>query len=651
MVRLTSALSLLAVLGSAPSQATEVPDVAPASFTLEGSGFGHGVGMSQYGALAMAKAGYDAAGIATFYYPGTTVSPVPDDMDIRVNIDYRKPEISVRTEPLDPTGGAIEVTVNGVATLGGPSDVFRFANEGGAVRVTRIVGEAVTDLGVTAAAVVKWAGTRDPGQAAGGPTVLNVVGPARNFDSPGHRYRYGVVDITPSSTGLNAVNSVRMHDEYLYGIAEVSSSWPDAALQVQTLAARTYALAKFGAGVRKACNCHVDDGAGPYSDQMFAGFAKESGPGGERWVAAVNATQAGPTAGNAILFNGQPITAFYSSSTGGFTHASRDAWGGERPYAQAVPDPWSLTEDNPNRRWTVTVPQQRMAAAFGVGEVRSLAISERYASGVPKAVVATMPDGTQASRSGAALQRALRLKSPYIQSIDGVVGAPLADPGAPAPAVPSAPAPATPGAPPPPPVYETQVALPAGTAVQAPALESYDLTARVAPAQRGRMVWRQQLVGQDWVTIDKARTNRKGRVVFTTKKPWPPGVVTAERLVVVRAGQPIGMSEQITVTVVPSVAPRTVRLIGPTARTAKEGERVVIRARVRPADAGLVVVRQVLTDGQWVNADRARTDARGRVRFVIAKARPAGATYTYRLVVIDRRQAAGASPDITLAVN
>ena len=630
-----------------PAGAAEVPAVAPASFTLQGSGFGHGVGLSQYGALAMAKAGFDPASIATFYYPGTTVAPVPDEMDIRVNVDYRKTEISVRSEPLDPTGGAIEVTVNGVATLGGPTDVFRFTNEGGAVRATRLTGDVPTDLGVAPTVTVRWAGTRAPGQAAGGPTVLNVVGPSRNFGSPGHRYRYGYLDISPNAGALNAVNVVRMHDEYLYGIAEVSSSWPDAAMQVQSMAARTYALAKFTAGVRKACDCHVDDGAGPYSDQMFAGYAKESGPGGERWVGAVNATQSGPTAGNAILFNGQPITAFYSSSNGGFTHASRDAWGGDRPYAQVVPDPWSLTEDNPNRSWSVTVPQQRIAAAFGVGEVRALTIAERYASGVPKAVIATLPDGTQASRSGATLQRALRLKSPYIQSIDGVVGAPLSDPGVPAP--PSvAPVPAPPVEPAP--VYETEVRLAAGPAVEAPALEALELRARVTPAKKGRVVWRQQLVGEEWITIDTARTDRTGRVVFTTKKPWPPGSASTERLLVVRQGAPIGVSEQMTVSVIPSVAPRTVTLTTPTAITVAAGDRVEIAARVRPKQPGLLVVRQGLTDGQWTTLDRARTDDRGRVRFVIRKAKPAGATYTYRLVVIERRQAAGASPEITLTV-
>ena len=111
----------------------------------------------------------------------------------------------------------------------------------------------------------------------------------------GHRYRYGYVDIAPATaaaTTLEVVNSVRIHDEYLLGIGEVSNSWPGAALQAQVLASRTYALAR--TAVRAACRCQVDNGAGPYHDQTFAGWSKESGPLGANWQAAVASTWASP---------------------------------------------------------------------------------------------------------------------------------------------------------------------------------------------------------------------------------------------------------------------------------------------------------------------------------------------------------------------
>lgn len=40
---------------------------------IDGKGFGHGVGLSQWGAQAMAEQGYDAPSILAFYYPGAMV--------------------------------------------------------------------------------------------------------------------------------------------------------------------------------------------------------------------------------------------------------------------------------------------------------------------------------------------------------------------------------------------------------------------------------------------------------------------------------------------------------------------------------------------------------------------------------------------------
>mgnify|MGYP001024151141 CR=1 FL=1 len=93
------ACALLAV----PAQVARADD-PPAQFTLTGAGYGHGVGMSQWGAYGMAKAGYDATGIVTHYYTGTTVSPVQDDMDIRVNLLYKVGSAKLRTEQTYPSG-------------------------------------------------------------------------------------------------------------------------------------------------------------------------------------------------------------------------------------------------------------------------------------------------------------------------------------------------------------------------------------------------------------------------------------------------------------------------------------------------------------------------------------------------------------------
>jgi len=265
------ALSLATGAGlllAAPASADDA--VAPAQFALAGAGWGHGVGMSQWGAYGMAQAGYDATSIVTHYYSGTQVVPVQDDMDIRVALLFQTKRASVRSEALDPTGGAVEVAVGPNVVVGGPLDEFTFTVRDGQVAAQRTAGGQGVDLGVAPTVSIRWAGTRNPGAAAGGPTLLNVARNRENLNTSGHRYRYGSVEIVPVSTKagveLNVVNSVRVHDEYLYGISEVSSSWPEAAMQAQALAARTYGLSKIDSGVRQSCSCHVDDGGGPYYD-------------------------------------------------------------------------------------------------------------------------------------------------------------------------------------------------------------------------------------------------------------------------------------------------------------------------------------------------------------------------------------------------
>ncbi|PLS84614.1 MAG: hypothetical protein CYG60_16995, partial [Actinobacteria bacterium] len=54
-----------------------------------GSGFGHGVGLSQYGAYGRAKAGQGYAQILKSYYPGTSLTRYADDPVVRVLLAQR----------------------------------------------------------------------------------------------------------------------------------------------------------------------------------------------------------------------------------------------------------------------------------------------------------------------------------------------------------------------------------------------------------------------------------------------------------------------------------------------------------------------------------------------------------------------------------
>jgi len=400
-----------------PSTTTPAPAGIPASFSFNGAGSGHGVGMSQWGAYGMAVAGSSAAQIVQHYYTGTTVTPVTDTANIRVNVAHTKPVVYFRSESLARGGGGIEVSVTGApVVVGNASDVFTAKNVGGKVTVTRSRAGVTTLVGTGAGVVVRWSGTRAPGKAGAVATVLDVATSATGLGGTGHRYRYGWLDIAPAAgtpTTLEAVNTVRIHDEYLLGIAEVSSSWPAAALQAQVLAARTYAMVRTAS--RSACRCQVDDGHGPYFDQTFAGWAKESGPSGANWRAAVIATQASATTGRAILSAGKPITAFYFAASGGRTQSVQDVWVSPLPYVQSVADPWSMAAPDPWRAWVPRVrTQAQVAAAFGLPNVVRIDFSSRTVGGGVKVAVAYSSTGTAASLKGELLRTRLSLPSTWV---------------------------------------------------------------------------------------------------------------------------------------------------------------------------------------------------------------------------------------------
>lgn len=389
-----------AVLAGSPTPAEAA--TAPTTFRLSGGGYGHGIGMSQYGALGMAREGRSAAEILTHYYTGTTVTTVRDDMDVRVNLLHAATSATVRSQALDSTGGGVMVSVTGVpSVLGSASDVWTLGVSGSSVVVSR----GSTVLGTGAAVTFRWGGTRSPGAAGTGPTVL-VVG--------GQSYRYGTVDARVVAGRLEVVNSVRLHDEYLRGIGEMPSSWPAAALQAQVQAARAYALNRYAGGVRSSCSCHLYDSV---SDQVFAGWSKESGAYGAQWVAAVAATAKTSVTGYAPTYGGQPVTGYFFSSSGGRTENSEDVWVQALPWARSVDDHWSASATvNPTyASWTRDRTQAEVAAAFGLPDVVRLDLSARTRGGSVDTAVAYSSAGTTATLGGQTLRSRLGLPSAWIR--------------------------------------------------------------------------------------------------------------------------------------------------------------------------------------------------------------------------------------------
>ena len=359
--------------------------------------------------------------------------------------------------------------------------------------------------------------------------VVDVVGPGQDLTT-GSRYGHGAIEVstaTGATASLIVVNIVNLHRDYLQGIAEVVSTWPQAALRAQVIASRSYALYAYAQGVRADCRCHLNDGDAPYFDQTYRGADVVDGVGGANWAKAVDATEVGDTQGRAVLYQGVAIPAFYTASTGGLTMSASDVWGGTYPWAVSVDDSWSLkASENPYRSWSVTVSQSDMAALFGLPEVMRVRVTSRFDSGAPKVLTASAQDGSTARIAGLQLRSNFGLLSPYVTGIGGVTG--------------SAPVP---------PVARS-VTLDVSPAAPKEG-DDVTLTGQVTPQGAGLTVIRQvRYVGQTtWNDRASATTDADGNFSFTIGAITSSGDTYSWRVVVLSGTTIIATSPIRTVTV------------------------------------------------------------------------------------------------------
>lgn len=128
----------------------------------------------------------------------------------------------------------------------------------------------------------------------------------------------------PANINVDGYGSISFEDNYMKGIGEVPSSWGDnggyEALKAQAIVSRTYALAVIGNG---GSICPTE------ACQVYLGYNK-----GGNWERAVNDTKGWVLTDS----GGSPIKAWFSSTTGGFTHSSAAVFGGSTSYAQGIAD-------------------------------------------------------------------------------------------------------------------------------------------------------------------------------------------------------------------------------------------------------------------------------------------------------------------------
>ncbi|HEY6638935.1 MAG TPA: SpoIID/LytB domain-containing protein [Solirubrobacterales bacterium] len=336
-----AALLLALALPAGASARFDSPVVHKAAkaktWVVKGAGFGHGVGMSQYGAYGYAKQGFKYDQILTHYYTGTTIGTTADR--------------SVRVLLRD---GARSVSFRGAGSACGaglsPGKGYAAKRKGSGVVVRNKKGRRIARCGAAMTA-------------AGSPTIT--VGGKGTYR--------GSLEVRASGSSLQAINVVEIED-YVRGVVakESPASWPIEALKAQAVAVRSYALSS---GVRGGNFDLYDD----TRSQAYGGVGAETAKTDQ----AVAATRL-----QVVLYAGTVAQTFFFSTSGGHTEniefSSLGFGQPPVPYLRGVDDPFEAGAGSPYEHWKRKFSLGRMNSALrsiGLrGKLKNVAVTQRGTS-------------------------------------------------------------------------------------------------------------------------------------------------------------------------------------------------------------------------------------------------------------------------------
>jgi stage II sporulation protein D len=363
--KLIAFFTVVALVGAgAASAAPDRAALTKPTFVIKGRGWGHGVGLSQYGAFGLAKQGTTYDRILAHYYPGTSLGPAPVSK-VRVLLAEGRKSVTISSQSqfrLRDGDGELHILAAGSYTFG-------------------------PGLSIKVQAAEKPKRLRGP--------LLFLPGAfPLNFGRP---YR-GQIQVAAEGGKMQVINILGL-EAYLYGVvpSEVPTHWPAEALKAQAVVARSYALSS-----RK-----IGGAFDLYSDtrsQVYLGVQEEEPPTNQ----AVDAT-----AGDVLLYQGQVARTYYHSTSGGRTAAIADAWPGSKPvpYLVSVPDPQDAL--SPHHKWGPFVFAAKAIAAAVKARGSLLDVTTTPNPSGRVQTVTALTDLGQWSADGTHVRRALGLRSTW----------------------------------------------------------------------------------------------------------------------------------------------------------------------------------------------------------------------------------------------
>ncbi|HET6999193.1 MAG TPA: SpoIID/LytB domain-containing protein [Solirubrobacterales bacterium] len=332
-----------ALLVALASLAAIVPTAqAAVSWVVHGRGFGHGVGMSAYGAYGFALKGKSYRFILGHYYAGTTIGTLPGPRVVRVLLDISPGDVGF-TRASSACGIALD-----------PARSYQAHRTGGAIVLRSSGGKHLASCG------------RKLRAAGSGTIEIAGVGAFR-----------GALETVPTESdpgSLNVVNALAL-EQYVKGVMpnEVPPSWPVEELKAQSLAVRSIALTGAVGG----------NGFDLYSDtrsQVYEGLESED----PRSNAAVDATRS-----QVVMYGSEVAQTFYSACSGGHTESVENVFGTAVPYLVGVPDPYDY--HCPLHTWTLRFSGPEISSRLGAyldGRLKKILITKRGVS--PRIITAKL---------------------------------------------------------------------------------------------------------------------------------------------------------------------------------------------------------------------------------------------------------------------
>ncbi|HET8815131.1 MAG TPA: SpoIID/LytB domain-containing protein [Solirubrobacterales bacterium] len=344
MSKRVSRISVAVVAAAVALLASVYPAAAQGSVSwiVHGRGFGHGVGMSAYGAYGFAKHGKGYRFILGHYYRGTSLGTLTKPRIVRVLLDISPGDVEF-SRATSACGKALD-----------PRRSYEAHRVARSVKLRTSGGKPLADCG----------------------RRLRAAGAGRITIAGQGTFR-GALETVPTESqagSLNVVNALAI-EQYAKGVMsnEVPPSWPMEELKAHAVAVRSIAITGDVGG----------NGFDLYSDtrsQVYEGLESE--------YASTNAAVAA-TRGQVVIYDGEVAQTLYSACSGGHTESAVNVFGGSVPYLVGVPDPYDYY--CPLHKWKLEFTGPEISSRLGAylkGRLKRVVITETGVS--PRIITAKL---------------------------------------------------------------------------------------------------------------------------------------------------------------------------------------------------------------------------------------------------------------------